>query len=110
MRSNMIMGKIKPTDVNVYYEDSTPYLDYKGVAETIFGQAEVHIPKMGLYFDEVEELSEDVYNNLGAILCTLRYNIYAVNEQKIIVKLPQRKMTKKQIEEELGYLIDIVEE
>ena len=108
-KNEVLVGPVKPTDLKIYYEDSTPYLDYKGVAETDYGKVEIHIPKMGLVINELECNSEALYNGFGVSVLTTRiYSAHSERETYIITTL-ERDMTKDQIEKELGYKVNIVE-
>lgn len=104
----ILVGPIKPTDLKIYYEDSIPYLDYKGVAETNYGKVEIHIPKMGLMLDKMTINAESVLDGLGREVFTRR--IYqACSSEVFAIKTLERDMTKDQIEKELGYKVNIVE-
>ena len=102
---------ITPTDVKVYIEDGVPYLDYKGIIKSGKQDVEIHIPKMGLNFRGVE-CGSDRFNN-GYILTSLRHQCFAINEPErpymYTLKILEREMTKKEIEKELGYKVNIVD-
>lgn len=106
--NEVFVGPIKPTDLKIYYEDSTPYLDYKGIAETNYGKVEVHIPKMGLIINNLECNREDLYNEFGASVITMREYL-THSDEVFTIKVLERDMTKNQIEKELGYKVNIVE-
>ena len=104
----VFVGPIKPTDLKIYYEDSTPYLDYKGIAETNYGKVEIHFPKMGLVLNNFECHREIIYDGRGASVVTMKE--YSTQSDEVFtIKVLERDMTKKQIEKELGYKVNIVE-
>lgn len=104
-----IAQPIKPTDVKVYYEDERLYLDYKGIVNTNFGKAEIHIPKMSLEIHEIEDSCE-YYNEFTERPALVKYQCFASSREFYDIKILERDMTKKEIEKELGYKINIKEE
>jgi hypothetical protein len=106
-KDEVFVGPIKPTDLKIYYEDGIPYLDYKGIADTNFGRVEVCFPKMGLIINGLECTSEEVYNQKGEAVITMRQYLSRSNEY-FTIKTLERNMTKKEIEKELGYKVNIV--
>lgn len=104
----VFVGTIKPTDLKIYYEDSAPYLDYKGIAETNYGKIEIHFPKMGLILNSLECNQENLYSGSGASVITMKE--YSTQSDEIFtIKFLEKDMTKEQIEKELGYKVNIVE-
>ncbi len=104
----VFVGSIKPTDLKIYYEDSTPYLDYKGIAETNYGKVEIHFPKMGLVLNNFECHRETLCDGFGASVVTMQE--YSTQSDEVFtIEVLERDMTKKQIEKELGYKVNIVE-
>lgn len=57
MRNNFhIKSSLMPTDVKIYTEDGTPYLDYTGTCYMSDGcKYKIHIPKIGLTFSQVTQ-------------------------------------------------------
>lgn len=106
-KDEVFVGPIKPTDLKIYYEDGIPYLDYKGIADTNFGRVKFHFPKMGLVINSLECTSEEVYNQKGEAVISMRNYISHCNEC-FTIKTLERNMTKKEIEKELGYKVNIV--
>ena len=102
------IGPIRPTDLKIYYEDSTPYLDYKGIAETNCGKVEIHFPKMGLVLNGFECHRETIYNGCGPSVVTMKEWL-TQSDEFCTIKFIEKDMTKKQIEKELGYKVNIVE-
>lgn len=103
-----ITNPIEPTDVKVYYEDGQLYLDYKGIADTDFGKAEIHIPKMSLNIHEIEDFGESYMLTERPAL--VKCQCLASSHEFYDIKILERDMTKKEIEKELGYKINIKEE
>ena len=104
----VLVGPIKPTDLKIYYEDSIPYLDYKGIAETNYGKVEIHFPKMGLALNNFECHRETLYNGFGTSAVTITE--YSTQSDEVFtIRILERDMTKKQIEKKLGYKVNIVE-
>lgn len=107
-----------PTDVRIYYEDDKPYLDYTGIAKTDTGNVKVHLPKIDLVYNVIEDNSE--YEDYYARDCRgkLVYKHQVKISQKVVIKsdkyydleIIEREMTKEQIEKELGYKVKIVED
>ena len=97
---NIIAHAIIPTDVKIYYEDGMPYLDYTG--ETYlsmgWGKAKIHFPKIGLMYDCVNVEKGEFQN------CA-----YPVDGSLYTLTITERQMTKKEIENELGYKIKIID-
>ena len=106
----VFVGPVKPTDLKIYYEDSTPYLDYKGIAETNYGKVEIHIPKMGLVINELECKYEDVCDGRGASVFATRFYQAHSEPAAFTIRTLERNMTKNQIEKELGYKVNIIKE
>ena len=104
----VLVGPIKPTDLKIYYEDSIPYLEYKGIAETNYGKVEIHFPKMGLVLNNFECHRETLYNGFGASIVTMT-EYSTQSDEAFTITILERDMTKKQIEKELGYKVNIVE-
>ena len=104
-----ITKPIKPTDVKVYYEDGHLYLDYRGVTDTDFGKAEIHIAKMSLNIHEIEDFCE-YYNEFTERPALVKCQCYVSSREFYDIKILEKDMTKKEIEKELGYKINIKEE
>lgn len=89
MNNNVIIeGNIIPTDVKIYVENGTPYLDYTGICyASNGGKIKVHFPKVDLTFT----------------------NICAPNGKLTTFEVLEREVSKKQLEKELGYKLNIKE-
>lgn len=105
---------IRPTDVKIYYEDKIPYLEYTGEIMTSYGLSRVHFPKIDLglkvieYKCETEENIHGLYENVTYV--KVNQQAHVSNDMWMKVQILERKMTKEQIEKELGYKIEIVED
>lgn len=106
--SSMITS-ITPTDLRIYYEDSTPYLDYKGTAVMGYDKVEVHIPKMKLNIDLSWDY--DVYLNIDPTMpvANMECRCGAHSKEFFTIKVLEKDMIKDQIEKALGYKVNIVE-
>ena len=105
----MLEGKhVEPTDVKVYYENKRPYLDYKGIIETNYGKAEIHFPKMELTIHSIEMIRDTKDIELCSIPVVISNQILVHSNEFCDIKFLERSMTKKEIEKELGYKVNIV--
>ena len=98
----ILTSNLKPTTVHIFYEKEVPYMDYVGVAETNKGKIKMHFPKLGLDFT-VMEIQEDRWN--GHLMSQ---QIYISNDVWVDFEFIDRKMTKEEIEKELGYKVEII--
>lgn len=106
----ILSNNLTPTDVKIYFENGLPYIDYIGKCYTDNGFImKVHIPKISLNISLLENNKEyyESKNNL-----VVRAECFAHFEQDnfFTFEIIERDMTKKQIEKELGYKVNIVEE
>lgn len=107
------VDKLKCTSASIFYEDNVPYIDWKGATVLSNGSiANVHIPKMSLDINEinqeVESYSDSFVNNIIRLKQVFVKDGFKLDED-IIIKIKEREMTKEQIEKELGYKIKIKE-
>ena len=102
------LANVIPTDVKVFYENGTPYLEYRGVVNNCREQVEVYLPKIALNLSAITWETDEsiIYNN--ARLVAEFANEFADKKDAPVVKTIERTMTKEQIEKELGYKIKIV--
>ena len=105
--------KLKCTSASIFYEDNVPYIDWKGATVLSNGSiANVHIPKMSLDINEinqeVESYSDSFVNNIIKSRQVFVKDGFEPDED-IIIEIKEREMTKEQIEKELGYKIKIKE-
>ena len=113
MRNNFhIESSLIPTDVKIYTEDGTPYLDYTGTCYMSDGcKYKIHIPKIGLTFSHVtQEKEEDEYDYFGhnrKIL--MNFNVFVSDNKFYELEILEREVSKKQLEKELGYKLNIKE-
>lgn len=112
MNNNVIIdGNITPTVVKIYVEDGVPYLDYTGTCYmTNGGKYKVHIPKIGLTLTNIASESDVYYNYLGRSRKILpSFQIYACGDEYFSFEVIEREVSKKQLEKELGYKLNIKE-
>lgn len=112
MNNNVIIdGNITPTDVKIYVEDGVPYLDYTGTCYMTNGDKyKVHIPKIGLTLTNIASESDVYYNYLGRSRKILpSFQIYACGDEYFSFEVIEREVSKKQLEKELGYKLNIKE-
>ena len=107
-----IASSITPTDVKIYTEDGIPYLDYTGTFYTNDGcKCKIHLPKIGLTFSQVtQEKEEEEYDYFGHKRKVLmNFNIFASDDKFWEFEIIEREVSKKQLEKELGYKLNIKE-
>ena len=105
--------KLKCTSASIFYEDNVPYIDWKGATVLSDGSiANVHIPKMGLDINEINQEVEG-YSDFFGNKVTRSIQVFVKDrfepDEDIIIEIKEREMTKEQIEKELGYKIKIKE-
>lgn len=96
-----IIGERSDTQVELFKDDKGEYIDLKLIKEN-------HRLNIQFYIEESNVIPSRVYNDFKGIVCS---------DGKITFKLKQatlnpikKKMTKEEVEKELGYKIEIVEE
>lgn len=112
MNNNVIIdGNITPTDVKIYVEDGVTYLDYTGTCYMTNGDKyKVHIPKIGLTLTNIASESDVYYNYLERSRKILpSFQIYACGDEYFSFEVIEREVSKKQLEKELGYKLNIKE-
>lgn len=108
----IISSGVRPTDVKIYIEDGVPYLDYVGTFYATDGsKCKVHFPKIGLTFSKVtQEKEEEEYDYFGYKQRIItKFDVYAVDDEWATFEVIERDVTKKQLENELGYKLNIKE-
>lgn len=108
----IISSGVHPTDVKIYIEDGVPYLDYVGTFyATDDSKCKVHFPKIGLTFSKVtQEKEEEEYDYFGYKQRVItKFDIFAVDDKWATFEVIEREMSKKQLEKELGYKLNIKE-
>ena len=108
----IISSSIHPTDVKIYIEDGVPYLDHVGTFYAADGsKCKVHFPKIGLAFSElVQEREEDEHDYFGYKQRVItKFNTYVVYGKWAEFEVIERDVSKKQLENELGYKLNIKE-
>ena len=103
-------GPIKAKDIQVFIEDGHPYIHWVGILEDENGTYEIDIPKMDVNISAIVEESE-VVDGIHFPKITLSRNIYVVEDNvTFYVNCKKKKMSKKDIEKELGYKVEIKED
>lgn len=107
----IIDSNITPTDVKIYVENGTPYIDYTGICYASNGdKIKVHLPKVGLTLTNVtQEKDEEWKYQSGSREMLIKFNVYASNDQLATFEVLEREVSKKQLENELGYKLNIKE-
>lgn len=108
----IISSDVCPTDVKIYIEDGVPYLDYIGTFYATDGsKCKVHFPKIGLTFSKVmQEKEKEEYDYFGYKKRIItKFDIFAVDNKLAKFEVIEREMSKKQLEKELGYKLNIKE-
>lgn len=107
----IIASPILPTDVKIYTEDGVPYLDYTGTFYASDGcKCKIHIPKIGLTFSQITQKKEDEYDYFGYKRKVLmNFNVFASDDKFWEFEIIEREVSKKQLEKELGYKLNIKE-
>ena len=113
MNNNVIIdSNITPTDVKIYVENGTPYLDYTGTCYASNGdKIKVHLPKVDLTLTNItqEKEYEEWKYQWGSREILTRFNVYASNDKWATFEVIEREVSKKQLEKELGYKLNIKE-
>lgn len=109
-----IYEHVIPTDIRVFYEDGRPYIYYKGKLASRSEEWEIEIPKMDMAINTLERVTvvrEDV-NLFGQTLhiAPVCSEFFAVHDIAYRMRKIKKKMTKQDIERELGYKVDIIGE
>lgn len=110
-----ITTPIVPKNLEIFYEDETPYLKYTGIAKDSNGITyEVSIPKMSLILTDVHCKSESRYEDYGfpvynSFLAAVTHKVHAVSDELFTIKPIERTCTKEDLEKELGYKLTIEE-
>lgn len=112
MNNNVIIDSyIAPTDVKIYVENGTPYLDYTGICYASNGdKIKVHFPKISLTLTNItQEKDEEWKYQLGSRKILTKFNVCASNDKLATFEVVEREVSKKQLEKELGYKLNIKE-
>lgn len=107
----IISSGVRQTDVKIYIEDGVPYLDYIGTFYATDGsKCKVHFPKIGLTFSKVMQEKEEEYDcfDYKQRIIT-KFDIFAVDDKWATFEVIEREVSKKQLEKELGYKLNIKE-
>lgn len=104
----------KAKDVNIFVEDGQCYLRYVGIISDGDDEYELTVPKMDINITAItQSVDECDYQGWDTIprKITLRRNIYVDHDvNAFTIRRVKKKMTKEQIEKELGYKIEIEDE
>ena len=102
---------IKAKQINVFIEDGVPYLRYIGTFYNGNNEYEITFPKMSIDITAIIDNNDIMLNADGFPVSKFRRELYVVeNGSYFTVQCKKKKMTKKEIEKELGYEIQIVDE
>lgn len=108
-----ISGHIEPTDIKVFYEEGKPYIHYKGVLHYMGDQYAIDIPKMDMVLKTLEHVTEYSctfdYKTEKVTKVPVLSECHAEHEVYFTADLIKKKMSKSEIEKELGYKVDIVD-
>lgn len=108
----IIDSKITPTDVKIYVENGTPYLDYTEICYASNGdKIKVHFPKIDLTLTNItqEKEYEEWKYQWGSREILTKFNVCASNDKWATFEVVEREVSKKQLEKELGYKLNIKE-
>ena len=113
MNNNVIIdSNITPTDVKIYVENGTPYLDYTGTCYANNGdKIKVHFPKIDLTLTNItqEKYEEEWKYQFGSRKILTKFNVCVSNDKWATFEVVEREVSKKQLEKELGYKLNIKE-
>ena len=105
---------IKAKDIKIQIENGQPYIHWIGEFENGDGTFTIDIPRMDVDINAIIEdkpFEFDTHGNFSCPRVSFARTIYANQDGvKYHVFRKKRKMTKKQIEKELGYKIEIDDE
>lgn len=107
-----IESPLKPTDVKIYTENGTPYLDYTGTCHINGCKCKIHLPKVGLEFTNViQEEDNATYDICGSYKqkIVLDFRVFVTDGKFYTYEILERDVSKKQLEKELGYKLNIKE-
>lgn len=122
MNNNVtIDSNITPTDVKIYVENGIPYLDYTGTCYMSDGcKCKIHLPKVGLNFTQVIQAEDSEYLDLYGYKPSykqhkqhkilLDFSVLVTDGMFYTYEILERDVSKKQLEKELGYKLNIKEE
>lgn len=102
----IIAADIIPTSINIFYEDGIPYIKYIGTTYLDNGtKVEVEFPKMDLCLRNITQETNYEYQERKGIRIPIKYerNIFTVEDNWMYVRTLERKVSKEQLEKELGY-------
>lgn len=106
----IIDSKITPTDVKIYVENGTPYLDYTGICYASNGdKIKVHFPKIDLTLTITQEEDEEWKYQWPSRKILTKFNVCVSNDKWATFEVVEREVSKKQLEKELGYKLNIKE-
>lgn len=105
---------IKAKDISIFVEDGKPYIHWVGEYNDGKDKYEVDIPKLGTDIYAIIEDKPIEYDLNGLYSyprISFRQDVYVLHDDiDFAVKCKKKKMTKEQIEKELGYKIEIEDE
>jgi len=105
---------IEAKSIYVFVEDGKPYIHWVGEYNDGKDVYEVDIPKMGTDIYAILEDRPIEYDSMGVRSyprISFKQDVYIVQDDvDFAIKYKKKKMTKEQIEKELGYKIEIEDE
>lgn len=108
-----IESPLTPTDVKIYTEDGTPYLDYTGTCYMSDGcKYKIHLPKVGLQFTQVTQQEDSEIHDFCGYKqrVVLDFKVLITDGKFYTYEILERDVSKKQLEKELGYKVNIKED
>lgn len=113
MKNNLhIESPLTPTAVKIYTEDGVPYLDYIGTCYMSDGcKYKIHLPKVGLEFTQVTQQEDNEYFDCCGYQhkILLDFRVLVTDGNFYTYEILERDASKKQLEKELGYKLNIKE-
>ena len=97
---------VLPVDAKIFYENHKPYLEYTGIVTGANGEkVKIHLPKISLEFQETEiKFDRDMMTTTFS-----SQTLIQSPKDKMTLQIMTRNMTKKEIEKELGYKVNIID-
>ena len=109
-----ITGPIHPVAAAIFYEEGTPYIDYIGTTFINGHKAQIHFPKLGLVFDDMQALANEEWacDAAGNKLTKIGYGqrLYALDSRYFDYELLPQPVTLDELEKMLGFPVVIKEQ
>jgi len=98
----------------IFYEEGTPYIDYIGTTFINGHKAQIHFPKLGLVFDDMQALANEEWacDAAGNKLTKIGYGqrLYALDSRYFDYELLPQPVTLDELEKMLGFPVVIKEQ